>query len=184
MSPGWYARLVRTLLATLVARSLRAAVLRCCSLLLLETGCSFATVRPLRPSPPGEVEGNRDLTVRAQDCTASVAAPVFDTVLAVPYLALTALAVSALVAPRDPDVPSTAPDNNRGPAGIYAVVAGAGTIGLTASAWYGYSKTSECREARRKALVASCVPGDPFCARLSLPPPQQFNWAMGPLPVE
>jgi hypothetical protein len=102
------------------------------------SGCSFAFVN----GPPPHHE-----QLPAFDCTESRVAPVLDTLFAVLQVANFALAAGSTDQQWSDDF-NGKPPFNRGPAvPLYAALAAVGTV----SAYYGYSKTGDCREALEAA---------------------------------
>ncbi|HEX8108568.1 MAG TPA: hypothetical protein VF516_12630, partial [Kofleriaceae bacterium] len=120
------------------------------------SGCSLAFVN----GPPPQHE-----QLPAFDCTESRVAPVLDTLFAALQVANFAVAAGS-TDQQWSDTFNGHPPINRGPAiPLYAALAALGTV----SAYYGYSKTGDCREAleaaRNRARGTGVGPQAP------LPPP-------------
>jgi len=111
--------------------------------LLLCEGCSWAFVR--RPT------SDELASVRAPECTRSVAAPVVDTVFATGFMALGLVALKA---------DSRCVSDHEGFCGLdvgVAIAAGVIAIPFIVSSVHGYTATAECRELERGS--AWCLTG-------------------------
>ena len=132
-----------------MTRSFRASVwvgVLCCA--VASHGCSWIFVAPA-PQAPRELK-----ELQEPDCTQSPALPVTDTVFAA---AFGAIAVASLVGLAEQNANRCDSSDSQefcidldftGAFVTIAVLAGAGAGVHTASAVYGYGKTSECQQAR------------------------------------
>ncbi len=143
------------------------SALWCCTAILTSaSGCSLVFVRGPRPAVENAEPGAHSPPVEIPRCTESRVAPGADTALA------TIFALTALVG-----VAAWASDSGCEHEGgfmkcfgrdVGRVAAGGGgllSVGFGASAWYGFSRTRECRNAKARAL-----PVDGPASTLPLPP--------------
>jgi hypothetical protein len=106
---------------------------------VLGAGCSlaFTSAPDTRPGEAGRTERFEE------QCTASVLAPILDTVVAGPFAILTVGGVACM-----------AGECGGAFAEIVAIV-GAVAAGLSYSAWRGYRNTANCRDAKRRKVFSA-----------------------------
>ena len=141
------------------------------SLLLASTSaCSYAFVRG-PPSPTDGLPGTEQrIPASLVDCTTSNAAPVIDTILAVPLIAIGGLAIAGAIATGPHCGPPQCIDSMQfGTTGEWtAVAAGALALGTLAiaSAATGYGRTADCRH-RQEMLPGSPQPSQRYLLDVS-----------------
>jgi hypothetical protein len=125
-------------------------------LLASTTACSYAFVRG-PPAPTVGLPGTeRPSPASPADCTTSNAAPVIDTILAVPLIAVGGLAIAGAASAGPHCGPPQCVDSMQfGTTGEWtAVAAGALALGTlaVASAATGYGRTADCRRLKEAPL--------------------------------
>ena len=112
--------------------------------LCLEAACSYAFVRG-PAAPPATLNDPSKAETSALDCTASNAAPIADTVIAVPALGV---GVLAIVAGAGENCGSTCYVSSAGTVvAVGLALTGLGALALS-SAITGYGRTADCRRAQ------------------------------------
>jgi len=130
------------------------------------TGCSFALVS----GPPAQ---HRQMP--AFDCTESRLGPVLDTVWTVLQTGNLILSATRTDQQWNDQFGGNPPFSRSASIPIYAVLAALGGAGM----YFGYSRTSECREAKAEAMSRSMQPIGP-ATQGTWPPPAA---APAPVPV-
>jgi hypothetical protein len=119
--------------------------------LFSDVGCSYAFVHG-PPATQPTFDNQRMVEKSAPDCTSSNAAPILDTVIAVPVLGL---GVLAIVAGAGETCGSGCYGPNSGEAiAIGAALTGLGVLALS-SAITGYGRTADCRRAQESFPIGS-----------------------------
>jgi hypothetical protein len=125
---------------------------------VMVSGCSFALVS----GPP---DNHRQLP--AFECTTSRVGPILDTV----WTALQALNLGLALSYDDSDwdeiYSGNPPVSRKTGIGVYSVFAALGAAGM----WFGYTRTSACRNAKTELATRAMQPGMPNNGMQTWPPP-------------
>jgi hypothetical protein len=133
------------------------------SILASSPGCSWAFVHG-PPGPPEGAPGDQRVPASAAGCTTSNAAPIVDTVLAVPLVALGGLAVAGAIEEGKGSTGTSTFKFDFGSTGEWlAIAAGAFALGglAIASAATGYGRTADCRRLQ-EAQAGPPHPGERY----------------------